>query len=255
MHHKRDIERQLTEDQSREETTAEETTVVDNKEPELPSFLSNPDKVDWCLIVALIAIAVYGFALIPLRAWLLTQPVAYTLMVGGYTSAVVSGANASAGNGHWLAYLVLSVIGAFKFVPIYYLMGRKWGKEFIDMSLAYMPRMRKLFDRTLESESVKVKAGTLAFLPLGLLPGPIPFNIVNSITGLIRIKFAVVAAVNIASIVLVNGIMLYLGYRFGEPVLDAVNVISRYMLWITLALIIIMVFQARRQMKRQKLVG
>ena len=220
-------------------------------EPELPGFLTDPDRTDKILFVALLLMGLWSLALIPLRAWLLSHPLFYTLAVGGYTSAVVSGANASVGNGVWWVYLLATVVGAVKFMPIYWAMGRKWGMEFIDMSLQYMPRAHRFFRRSVRSESTKMYAGTLAFIPLGYLPGPVPNTVVNAVAGLLRIRFWVMLVVNVLTILAVNGLFMWLGYTYGDRVLDVVEVINRYLLWFTLGLVGLMVFRAWRQGKKQ----
>ncbi|QGU04918.1 hypothetical protein CETAM_08320 [Corynebacterium comes] len=221
------------------------------EEPELPKFLAEPDRTDKILFVALLAMGLWSLVLIPLRAWLMLHPLAYSLMVGGYTSAVVSGANASVGNGHWIVYLLCSVIGAVKFMPVYWAMGRKWGMEFIDMSLKYMPRAHRIFTRSVESESPGILGWTLALVPAGYLPGPVPNTVVNAVAGLLKIRFLVMLGVNVLSILAVNGLMMWLGHQFGDEVLGVVEVVNRYILWITLGLIALMVFRAWRQNRKK----
>lgn len=216
-------------------------------EPELPKFLSEPEKMDIVLFVLLMVMAVYSICMIPLRAWLLTQPLAYTLLVGGYTSAVVGGANASVGNGVFWVYLLCTVVGAVKFMPVYWLMGRRWGMEFIEMSLQYMPRANRIFKGAVDKESPSMYAWVIALVPVGYLPGPVPGTIVNAVAGLLKIRFSVMLAWNALSILIVNGLMMWLGYTFGDQVLDVVNAVNKYLLWITIALVAIAIFRARKQ--------
>lgn len=217
------------------------------EQPELPRFLEKPDKVDIWLFVGLFAVVIYGFAMIPLRAYLLSHPLAYTLLVGGYTSAVVSGANASVGNGVWWVYLLCTVFGAVKFMPLYWCMGRRWGMDFIEMSVQYMPRMRKLILRALGSRSRKATLVTCGLVPLGYAPGPVPNNVVNAVLGLLGVSLTAMLALNAASVVLVNGVMMWLGWTFGDEVLDVVQVVNRYLLWVTLALLAVVFWRAWRQ--------
>ena len=100
-----------------------------------------------------------------------------------------------------------------------------------------------------ESESPRLLGWTLALVPAGYLPGPVPNTVVNAVAGLLKIRFPVMLAVNVASILSVNGLMMWLGYRFGDQVLDVVDVVNRYILWITLGLIALMFFRAWRQSK------
>lgn len=216
-------------------------------EPELPGFLTNPGKMDIVLFAALMVMAVYSIAMIPLRAWLLSQPLAYTLLVGGYTSAVVGGANASVGNGVFWVYLLCTVVGAVKFMPVYWLMGRRWGMEFIDMSLQYMPRAHRFFRKALTNESGKTKAIILGLLPLGYAPGPVPGTVLNAVAGLLKVGLGAVLALNVLSVLAINGLFMWLGWTFGDQVLDIVEVVNRYLLWITLGLLALMVFQARKK--------
>lgn len=223
----------------------------EQKETELPSFMADPKRLDIILFVLLLAMGIFSLGLIPLRAWLLTEPLAYSLLVGGYTSAVVSGANASVGNGQVLVYLLCSVVGAIKFMPVYWLMGRRWGMEFIDMSLQYMPRAHRVFQRSVESESSRTLGVVLALIPLGYLPGPVPGTVLNAVAGLLKIRFVVMIVVNVLSILAVNGLMMWLGFHFGEQVLSVVEVVNRYLLWVTLALLGVVFFRAWRQARRK----
>ncbi|MGP6173003.1 DedA family protein [Corynebacterium sp. A21] len=220
-------------------------------EPELPKFLAEPERADIILFVALLAMGLFSLGMIPFRAWLLTEPLAYTLLVGGYTSSVVAGANVSVGNGHFLVYLMCTVIGAVKFMPIYWLMGKRWGMEFIDMSLQYMPRAHRLFQKAVKSETSRTKVWTLSLVPLGYLPGPVPGTVLNAVAGLLKVKLAIVLLVNVTSILVINGLMMWLGFQFGDPVLNVVEMVSKYLLWVTLGLLAVVFFQAWRRSKKK----
>lgn len=222
----------------------------DRSEPVLPEFLENPKPMDIVLMLLMLLIVVWGFVMIPLRGYLLSNPLAYDLLVGGYTSAVISGANASVGNGTWWVYLLANLLGAIKWVPVYWLMGRRWGHDFIDLSVQYMPRMKKFLRRILVKRSGRSMTITAALLPLGFAPGPVPANILNAVLGLFRFSLAAVLALNVVSVLIVNGLFMWLGATYGETVLEVVEVVNRYLLWITIALIALVFYQAYRQAKK-----
>ena len=94
-------------------------------------------------------------------------------------------------------------------------------------------------------------AGTLAFIPLGYLPGPVPNTVVNAVAGLLKIRFWLMLAVNMLSVLAVNGLFLWLGHTYGDQVLEVVEVVNRYLLWITLGLVALMIFRAWRQNQKK----
>lgn len=218
----------------------------------LPEFLENPKRLDVVLMVLMGVIVVWGFAMVPLRGWLLSHPLAYDLLVGGYTSAVISGAYSSDGQGTWWVYLAANILGAVKWVPIYWLMGLRWGHDFLDLSVQYLPRVRTFLRKYLLERSTQSITITAALVPLSYLPGPVPANIVNAVLGIFRLPWWVVLVLNAASVAVVNGIMMRLGWIYGDQVLAVVEVVNRYLLWITLALLALVFFRAYRQAKRAR---
>lgn len=215
--------------------------------PPTPSFLKDPAPMDKFLFFALMAMGVFSLAMLGLRAWFLSHPLPYSFLIGGYTSATVSGANVSVDNGTWWVYLAASLVGALKFVPIYWLMGKRWGMEFIDMSLQYMPRAHRFFRKAVKKKASTTKAITLGLLPLGFAPGPVPGLVLNAIAGLLKVRFRLVLLLNVLSVLAVNGLFMWLGYTFGDQVLEVVNVVNQYLLWFTLGLIAFAIFSARRK--------
>lgn len=223
-----------------------------SNEPELPRFLAHPTKADLWLLAGFFAVFIYSLVMIPLRAYLLSHPLAYTLLVGGYTSAVISGANVSVGAGQWWVFLLCTVFGAVKFMPLYWAIGRQWGTDFIELSVQYMPRIKGFLRRVLGNPSKKSTALICLLIPLSFAPGPVPGNVSNAVLGLIKVPFSAMLALNAASVAVINGIFMWLGFTFGEQVLNVVDVVNKYLLWFTLALIAVMIFRAWRQAKAGK---
>lgn len=199
----------------------------------LPSFLVKPQRMDLVLYGALIAVGIFSFALMPFRAVLLND---YTLQNVFLTGGSFSVLKLSAENPDRPVFLALVVIVAalsmIKFLPLYYLMGRRWGQEFIDLSFANHP---PLWFRKLENFIYR-RLGFCLFL--SFVPfSPIPATIIIAIGGIQRVKGWVVAAYAFVFAAMLKSFYVYLGLTFGEEVRSTLEVIDKYVMRITLALI------------------
>ena len=199
----------------------------------LPSFLVKPQRMDLVLYGALIAMGIYGFALMPFRAVLLNT---YTLQNVFLTGGSFSVLKLSAENPDRLGFLafvvVVAALSMIKFLPLYYLMGRRWGQEFIDLSFANHP---PLWFRKLENFIYKYPGFCLflSFIPFS----PIPATIIFAIGGIQKIKGWVLAGYAFVFAVMLKCFYVYLGLTFGEEVRNTLEVIDKYVMRITLALI------------------
>lgn len=85
-------------DKNKNQEDQKELTIQEMLEQEgLPPFITRPKKEDIILWGCLIGITIISFALIPLRVWFLNNPEWYALIIGGYTSATLIGANSAVG--------------------------------------------------------------------------------------------------------------------------------------------------------------
>jgi membrane protein DedA with SNARE-associated domain len=58
--------------------------------------------------------------------------------------------------------------------------------------------------------------------------------------------------IDLSGATITRAIYIYLGYRIGQPAVDVVNVIAKYSLWISLALLAGIIINAVRQQHRKK---
>lgn len=200
---------------------------------ELPSFLAHPDKKDRLLYGALMLIAVYGFVVIPFRAVLLLKfTFLYTFLTGSNLSVLVLAAE----NAHrpvFLAFVVIvAALSAIKFYPLFYMMGAKWGPEFISMSFAGHP---PLWFRKLEG-FIRRHLGFCMFL--SFVPfSPIPATILVAMAGIEKVKSWVIIGYSFIFAAMLKCFYLYLGLRFGPTIQDSLETIDKYVTRITFALI------------------
>lgn len=211
---------------------------------DMPEFMAHPDKQDKLLWAAFIAVTIYGFALLPLKPFLLSHPWWSAALTGSRTGLVISGAHASVHGSSWLVPLVLGTLSAMKFMPLWWYMGRKWGREYIDLNVKNYSWLEKRYD--------SFERFTLRWYPLLLascyIPGnPLPSFILFLILGESGMRLGRFLLLSLPPIILVQGINVWLGWRFGEPVIEVVEKISKYTLWLTLALVAWILYKAYRE--------
>jgi len=67
----------------------------------MPEFMYKPNKEDKKLWLLFLLMTLFGFATIPFRIWFINNPEWYALIIGGYTSSTILGAQQSQGDNSW----------------------------------------------------------------------------------------------------------------------------------------------------------
>ncbi|MDO4927464.1 MAG: hypothetical protein Q3976_00125 [Corynebacterium sp.] len=229
-------------------TAADQPDGTDDYKEYLPSFLRNPSKRDIWLYVALMALTIYSFAILPFRAALMVnQPVLYTVLTGSSLTLVTHGATRPEDFGFLGLMILISVISALKFVPIYYLIGRWWGEEFITLSFG---NRQPLWWRKLEN-FIRTHIGWALFLCY--IPfSPIPATIVVILAAMKNVSWWKVTGYLVIFIAVVKVFYTYLGIAFDQQVVETLRIVDRYILWITLGLLAWTIFMANRKPKAPK---
>lgn len=204
----------------------------------LPSFITNPQKEDIILWLCLLGITIFSFSLIPFRVWFLNNPEWYALIIGGYTSSTLIGAYSVTGQSHGI-FILLTLIGALKFIPVYFYIGKRWGKEFIDYSLQYTPKTQKWINSLLNKKTQKVKIYSSLITPLTYMPFiRISYAIITPVQAMVNMTLPLILLINAISVLIVNYTMYAIGYINGKEVLQIIEVINKYAGWITIGLIV-----------------
>lgn len=218
----------------------------------LPDFLENPTKKDMTIWGLFILTALFGFAMIPLRIWFINNPEIYALAIGGYTSSVLLGNQQYNGNTSWY-YLPLTLIGALKFFPIYYIMAQHWGRKLIDFLLSTMPKSyQKAGNKIINSKQEKIRTWSTILMPLTFIPG-IRIGILPVILLMVlsEMKKKWIALISITSVLTVNGTFFYLGTLYGEQVTNIIEIINKYSLWISILLIAYLALYTTKTIQQQ----
>ena len=198
-----------------------------------PRFVTNPTKVDLGLFGFVMAMSVYSLGLIPFRAYMLVnETFTWTLLTGSSISVLIQGAQ-NPDRPLFLAVVVLAAaLSMVKFLPVFFIMGKRWGREYLDMSFAGHP---PLWFRKMEG-FIHRRMGValfLAFLPFS----PIPATVLVVIAGIQKFKGWVIWVTCFTLAVMLKCFYLYLGLRFGEEVQASVQLIDKYVMRISLVLL------------------
>ena len=185
----------------------------------------------------------YYLILLPFRAPLVgTHPLVLVLLNGSTEGIVSAAAFARVGHGTLLLVLLAAILGLMKFDLVYWWAGRLWGERIIVLMSGrrnrgprYMARVHR-WGRKFTWPAVVL----CQFLP-------IPTAIVYVIAGWAGMRLVTFLVLDLIGSLLWAGTLAGLGYELGRRAVDVAQAISRYGLWITLAIVALVVAgQVRR---------
>ncbi len=217
------------------------------EDPRLP-WKGKPQRRDIICWVAFSLTGVYALVLLPLRPILLgANPYLLAALGGSRTSAVTIGALAATGVGWWPLGLLLGTFGSVKFDPLYWWAGKLWGRGLIEIVSGRSPRAARNADR---AERLAKKYGVAAIL-LGYVI-PLPSAVIYATLGATGMRLRTFLLIDVLGAASTRALYIYLGYRIGQPAVDVVEVIAKYSLWLSLALLAGVIISAVRQSWRRR---
>jgi membrane-associated protein len=192
---------------------------------------------------------VYYLVLLPFRADLVgTHPVALVLLNGSTEGIVAAAAFARVGHGTLLVVMLAAIPGLMKFDWLYWWAGRLWGERFIGL----LAGRRKRAGRYLEW--VRRRGRWISWPALVVAPFvPIPNAIIYVVAGWTGMSLVTFLVLDLIGNMLWAGMLAGLGYALGHHAVVVAQTVSRYGLWISLAIIaLIVVGQVRRARADQR---
>ncbi|MDR0990472.1 MAG: DedA family protein [Propionibacteriaceae bacterium] len=237
-------------DQSDSATAADEEEKPWYEQPGLP-WTRPPTKADIACWGGIMVIAVYSVLVMIFRPTLITwSPAAAAAITGGRSSVVATGAFARVDGDPWWFVVTIWLVAAVslvKFSWVYWWAGRLWGDGIIELWAGQTERARRRANRAVAiTQKFWPLAVVLTFLPL-----PFPMAIVFAAIGAAGIRLSRFLIPVLLSSVVLQAAYLALGWWIGEPVVKIVDLIARYLLWITLAILVgtIVVYWRRESRK------
>lgn len=214
-------------------------------DPRLP-WAGKPRAVDLTCWAAILLSGAFYWVLLPFRASLLGTHPLWSVLLGGSTEAIISAAAfARTGHGSLVVVLAVAVFGLMKFDAVFWWAGRLWGERVITLfsgrskrAVRYMERVRR--------------QGRRFTWPAMLLStfAPFPHSIIYAIAGWTRMRLVTFLVLDAISSLAWAGLMAGLGYAIGKPAVHVSKEISHYGLYVTIALIVIILFFTVRSQRR-----
>jgi membrane protein DedA with SNARE-associated domain len=212
-------------------------------DPRVP-WAGKPRRADILCWAGITLSGIFYWAMLPFRASLVgTHPVLLELLNGSTEAIVAAAAFARVGHGTLVVVLLAAIPGLMKFDPLYWWAGRLWGERIIALLSGrrnrggrYMGHVHR-WGRKFTWPAVVISQ----FLP-------IPNAIIYVIAGWAGMRLVTFIILDIIGTLLWAGMLAGLGYELGHHAVVVAQTISHYGLWISIALIaVIIVAQVRSQ--------
>ena len=220
-------------------------------DPRLP-WTGRPRTVDVLCWAGIVLSGIYYWALLPFVAPLVgTHPVALEVLNGNTAAIISAAAFVRVGHGTLVVVLLAAIPGLMKFDVLYWWAGRLWGERLILLLSGKRNRGAKYMDRV---QRWGRKFTWPAVLVAPFLP--IPTAIIYVVVGWAGMRLVTFLILDVIGSLGWAGLLAGLGYALGHHAVVVAQSISHYGLWISIALIvIIVVFQVRSQRRMVREVG
>jgi membrane-associated protein len=209
-------------------------------------WAGKPRRVDILCWAGIVLSGLFYYALLPFRASLVgTHPVLLELLNGSTEAIIAAAAFARVGHGSLVIVLLAAVPGLMKFDPLYWWAGRLWGERIIALLSGKKNRGAKYMGRV-------DRWGRKFTWPAVLISPflPIPNAIIYVIAGWAGMRLVTFIILDAIGSLLWAGLLAGLGYELGHHAVVVAQGISHYGLWISIALVVVIVFFQFRSQRR-----
>jgi membrane protein DedA with SNARE-associated domain len=214
-------------------------------DPRIP-WSGKPRRVDILCWAGIMLSGIFYWVTLPLRTHLVgTHPLVSEVIGGGTESIISAAAFARVGHGSLVLVLLAAIPGLMKFDPLYWWAGRLWGERIIalfggkrERGAKYMARVDR-WGRKFTWPAVIISP----FLP-------IPNAIIYVIAGWAGMRLFTFVILDIIGTLLWAGLLAGLGYALGHHAVVVAQAISHYGLWVSIGLVVLIVFFQIRSQRR-----
>jgi membrane-associated protein len=210
-------------------------------DPRLP-WEGKPRRVDLACWAAITFSGLFYLALLPFRASLVgTHPIVSVLLNGSTEAIVSAAAFAKVGHGSIIVVLLASIPGLMKFDLIYWWAGRLWGERVVLIFSGRGKRSARFVAR------VQRSGRWLTWPAVVLSPFlPIPNALVYAVAGWTGMSWLTFLVLDAIGTLMWAGLLAGLGYALGQHAVTVAQEISKYGLWVSIAIVVLVVASQMR---------
>jgi membrane-associated protein len=242
---------------SEEPTAAAEGLAPATAEPALPEeenqpkdpwqdarlpWEGKPRRVDIACWAAITLSGLYYLALLPFRASLVgTHPIVSVLLNGSTEAIVSAAAFAKVGHGSIIVVLLAAIFGTMKFDIIYWWAGRLWGERVIQIFSGRGKRSARFVAR------VNRSGRWLTWPAVVLSPFlPIPNALIYAAAGWTGMRWLTFLVLDAIGSLMWAGLLAGLGWALGQSAVNVAQEISKYGLWVSIVIVVLVVASQMR---------
>jgi membrane-associated protein len=216
-------------------------------DPRLP-WEGKPRRVDIACWAAITLSGLYYLALLPFRAALVgTHPVLLELLNGSTEAIVSAAAFARVGHGSLTVVMLASIPGLMKFDLIYWWAGRLWGERIILLFSGRRKHGAKFMERVRRS-------GRWFTWPAVVISPflPIPNAIIYAVAGWAGMSWVTFLILDAIGSLAWAAMLAGLGWSLGQHAVSVAEDISKYGLWISIGIVVVVIAGQMRHAKAQR---
>jgi membrane-associated protein len=211
--------------------------------PALP-WEGRPERADLIIFVAIVVSGLLPLLLLPLVPALVSSHPALLELLRGSTASIINmGARARIGETSLVLAVLLAVPSLMMFDWAFWWAGRRWGDSVFVWILGGPGP--KTDQRLARLHRIEQRVGPVAVVLAYVLP--IPSALIYAAVGDGGMRLGVFLVLDLMGTLLWTGLLAGAGYGFGQDAVDVANAMSRYGLWLSLALILVVAVQVRRR--------
>ncbi len=213
-------------------------------DPRVPWETGRPRRIDILCWAGIVLSGIYYWTLLPFVAPLVgTHPVLLEVLNGNTAAIIAAAAFVRVGHGTLVVVLLAAIPGLMKFDLLYWWAGRLWGERLIAILSGRRNRGGRYMARV-ERWGRKFTWPAVVVAPFL----PIPTAIIYVVAGWAGMRLVTFLILDVIGSLLWAGMLAALGYELGHHAVVVAQTISHYGLWISIGLIVVIVFfQVRSQ--------